>query len=204
MKNLESGLQCYMRPDQLEALAAQRVGIIGAGGLGSNVALMLVRSGVRQLTIADHDRVEPSNLNRQMFWPEDIGMFKVVMLGRLLRRLEPKLDISLQIGEVKEGNARDFFGSCSVIVEAVDKPETKAMLCRVFKKSAALLVTASGIAGNGGLPMEVRRLADNLVCVGDFSTDVDEKHPPMAPRVTMAAALQAEVVIDYLLKDNKF
>ncbi|SHN48689.1 sulfur carrier protein ThiS adenylyltransferase ThiF [Desulfovibrio litoralis] len=199
MNDLNSGLKQYLTDAQLAKLASVRVGIIGAGGLGSNVAHMLVRCGVKKITIADFDRIEASNLNRQLFWPDDIGMFKVVMLGRLLRRLDSKLDLSLHISEVKEGNIREVFSDCSIIVEAVDNPKTKAMICRVFKKHVDLLVTASGISGIGGKPLGVKKISDNLICVGDFTTEVSQQNPPFMPRVMMAAALQTEAVFEYLL-----
>jgi molybdopterin/thiamine biosynthesis adenylyltransferase len=59
---------------------------IGAGGLMSNIAPTLVRKGIGQLTILDHDEVEVSNLNRQRFYKSDIGQNKAIALVRNLQR----------------------------------------------------------------------------------------------------------------------
>ncbi len=56
------------------------IGIVGVGGIGSNVAVNLVQSGVRRLKIIDFDRVEPSNLNRQFYFSDQIGRLKAILL----------------------------------------------------------------------------------------------------------------------------
>ena len=81
---LHNGLARYLSPDQLEALRAARVGIAGAGGLGSNAALMLARSGVGNLVLVDDDVVDASNLTRQQYWPRHVGRPKVEALAELL------------------------------------------------------------------------------------------------------------------------
>jgi len=88
---LSDGLARYLEHDHLERMAAARVGIAGAGGLGSNCAAMLVRSGLRRLVVADRDVVEPSNLNRQQYQPFHLGKSKVDALAESLRILEPRL-----------------------------------------------------------------------------------------------------------------
>ena len=70
---LRRGLARYLAPEQLARLQSVRVGIAGAGGLGSNAALMLARSGVERFLLIDDDVVDASNLNRQQFWPRHVG-----------------------------------------------------------------------------------------------------------------------------------
>ena len=65
------------------------VGIAGVGGLGSAVAVSLARIGVGKLIIADFDVVEPSNLNRQQYFVDQLGYFKVDALTENLRRINP-------------------------------------------------------------------------------------------------------------------
>ena len=60
-------------------------------------------------------------------------------------------------------------------------------------------MAASGLAGWGGPPMRARRVGANLILVGDEADDVSDQAPPMAPRVTQAAALQADTVLEYVL-----
>ena len=68
----------YLTPEERAVLESVRVGIAGAGGLGSNCAMHIVRAGVTHLTVVDFDVVNESNLNRQFFFRDQIGMKKVV------------------------------------------------------------------------------------------------------------------------------
>lgn len=203
MTALRDGLTRYLTPAQLDCLARCRVGLVGAGGLGSNVAVMLVRSGLRQLVVADPDRVEPSNLNRQDYTPADLGQLKVEALGRRLLALEPDLDLTGRPILVDQDNFTTIFKNCSVIIEAVDQAATKAMIYEQARQAGQFLVTASGLAGLTGPPLQKRRLGPMVVAVGDFTTGQDERNPPLAPRVIMAAALQAEAVLEHILIDHR-
>lgn len=200
MTNLASGLTRYFSAEQLARLKSASVGIVGAGGLGSNVAVMLVRSGIKNLTIADHDVVDASNLNRQAYLPTDVGTPKVLALSRHLRMLEPEVNVAALQTDVTRENARELFAACPVVVEAVDGPAAKAMLYEVFAVSKEFYVTASGMCGFGNdTPMRTRRPRANVACVGDFTTGFDAEHPPLAPRVMQAAAMQADAVLAHIL-----
>lgn len=198
---LTAGLARYFSASQLSKLHNASVGIIGAGGLGSNVAFMLVRSGVRHLALIDHDRVDASNLNRQAFVPEDIGSPKVAALARHLLHLEPNLTLTIHQLLVTPENAATLLHDYPIVVEAVDNAQTKAMLYETFAPSKKLYVTASGMGGFGQweTPMTIRRLRHNVIAVGDFTTTADATNPPLAPRVMQAAAMQADAVLTHIL-----
>ncbi len=199
MSVLSAGLARYLSAEQRRRLADARVGIAGAGGLGSNVAFMLARSGVRRLTLVDQDVVDASNLNRQAFFPEDVGQPKVEALARHLLRLEPELELRLFHETLAPDNAAFRFAPCPIVVEALDGADAKAMLCAALVPAGHFFVCASGLAGWGGPAMSVKRLAKNAVAVGDFVSAVSAEAPPMAPRVIQAAAMQADVVLEYIL-----
>lgn len=199
---LNQGLERYLGPEAIKKLAGARVGIAGAGGLGSNCAMLLVRSGVKRLTIVDFDIVEPSNLNRQYYLPEDAGRPKVSALGEQLLRISPDLDLTLINERLSPENIPQFFANADVVVEALDKAEYKAALIGALAESAAFIVSASGMGGIGGPDMRKKRLGGRLVCVGDFTSEVNGQSPPLAPRVMQAAALEAEAVLEFLLRDE--
>lgn len=183
-------------------LAQTRVGVIGAGGLGSNIALMLVRSGVRALTIADFDRVEPSNLNRQMYFPDQLGRMKVQAISETLLRLEPGLDLRLVSERVTEANLAPLFGDVDVLIEAVDSAEGKAMLVRTASTQLpdTPFVWASGLAGCGSAnDIVTQRIGETVWVVGDLEADVRDGLPLLSSRVMVAAAHEAQIAIRILL-----
>ena len=199
MNALAEGLRRYLSAPSLARLGSARVGIAGAGGLGSNVAMLLVRSGIQNLVVVDHDRVDASNLNRQCYWPEDVGSFKVEALHRRLLTLEPSLICSTRAETVTPATACAIFAGCDAVVEALDEAESKASLCQALLAQTFFVVGASGIGGYGLPPLTVRRVGASFVCVGDFQSAVGDSLPPLAPRVMQAAALQADAVITHLL-----
>ena len=200
MSALAEGLARYLHPAQLELLRSTHVGIAGAGGLGSNVAFMLVRSGIRHVTIVDFDVVEAANLNRQAYVPSDVGEPKVSALARHLRNLEPAAEIAAVQAKLTPDNTALHFASCAVVVEALDGASEKAMCYAALRHSGCYYVGASGLGGWGGPPMRIQKIGAFGVCVGDFTCAADADNPPLAPRVMQAAALQADAVLAYILR----
>lgn len=199
---LAGGLAAYLPAAALARLGRARVGIAGAGGLGSNVAALLTRCGLKHFIVVDGDTVAPSNLNRQFFWPEDVGRPKVLALRDRLLELEPGLDFEARQEWLTADTVCGLFAGCDLVVEAVDEAGLKARLTQALLEGGFFVVAASGIGGCGLAPLAVKRLGANLICVGDFATAVTENTPPLAPRVMQAAALQADVVLARLLASD--
>ena len=194
---LLEGLSRYLGEEELARLAAPRIGFAGCGGIGSNAALMLARSGVRRFLLVDHDTVDASNLNRQQFMPRDVGRPKAEALRDRLLELDPELDVDARVKKLTEQNADRYVPLADIWVEAFDAPECKRFLVERVMMAGKRVVSASGLGGWGGPPMRRRELG-LLTLVGDFTTDVAD-HAPCAPRVSEAAALMADTVFGWIL-----
>ena len=189
----------YLTPEERAVLESARVGIAGAGGLGSNCAMHLVRAGIQHLTVVDFDVVNESNLNRQFFFRDQLGQKKVAALKENLLRIDPDADIRAVDMRLDASSAREVFADCDIVVEAFDVVDAKVMLVSSFASSGKKLVTASGLAGWGrSNEMRVRKMG-NIVAVGDGETAVGENAAPASPRVGIAAAMQANSVVAILL-----
>ena len=189
----------YLTSEERAALESARVGIAGAGGLGSNCAMHLVRAGVKHLTIADFDVVNESNLNRQFFFRDQIGQKKVEALKANLLRIEPDADIRIVDTKLDASSTKELFADCTIVVEAFDVVEAKAMILAALAGSGKKLVTASGLAGWGrSNAMRVRKMG-NIVAIGDGETSVGAGVAPASPRVGIAAAMEANAVVSLLL-----
>jgi sulfur carrier protein ThiS adenylyltransferase len=190
-----------------KALSSKTVGIAGCGGLGSNCAVALARVGVGNLIIADFDVVVESNLNRQYFFHDQIGMKKVDALKNNLHRINPQLHI-VPIDEKLTAQSIAFnFAQCDVLVEAFDKAEMKKTImeaANIYFPNIPL-VCAMGLAGYGNTnDLRVHQFGETLFVCGDLESEVSDENPPIAPRVGIASNMQADVVISILLnKQNK-
>lgn len=191
----------YFTPQQLSALQKVKIGIAGAGGIGSNCAVMLVRIGFSHFTIADFDRVAASNLNRQAYHTAHIGREKVQCLSEVCNTINPDVAISTFNLRIDATNVHTVFDECGVVVEAFDDAASKALLFGEYLHSDKLLVGVSGIAGFGDSDrITVRNVRDNCCIVGDNVSAVGDTLKPHAPRVTVAAAKMADIVLDWVLK----
>jgi sulfur carrier protein ThiS adenylyltransferase len=189
-------------PAVLAVLRRSSVGIAGAGGLGSNVAVALARAGVGRLVIADFDRVEPSNLNRQQYFVDQVGERKVVALRENLLAINPYSLYEIHDLRITRRNAARIFARVDILVEAFDKAEAKEMLIEasLAKFPGRPVVAASGLAGYGcNRKIHARRLGNLYVC-GDESSQCRKGISPMAPRVALVAAMQANQVVELLMK----
>lgn len=200
MNPFQRGLGRYLDSGWAGFAASVTVGVIGAGGLGSNCAPHLVRSGFSTLILADPDRVEDSNLNRQSFSLDQIGRPKVQALRDNLLAVNPDAAITIHETRVDESNILTLFGSCQAVVEAVDDPRAKKRLVETMAATGVFVVGASGLGGTGRTSrMAARALGPNLVIVGDLTTPCDAATPPLSPGVGMAAAMQADVILHHFL-----
>jgi sulfur carrier protein ThiS adenylyltransferase len=198
-----SAPEAHIPEQELRAkLAASSVAVIGCGGLGSNAAAMLLRSGVRTLKLIDFDVVEESNLNRQFYFRDQLGRRKTEALAETLLRIDPGARLTLVTERMTEANLIAFVRDADVIIEAVDRAETKAMIVNLCmcELPGTPLVTASGLAGFGSAnDIATERPCDELYLVGDLTSDVSAGLPLFASRVMVAAAHEAHAAIRRLL-----
>ena len=180
-----------------------RVGIAGAGGLGSNCAVALARSGVGTLVLSDFDIIEEQNLNRQYYFTDQIGMMKTDALKENIERINPDVNVIPYQKRLDNKNIPEIFSGCNVIVEAFDRSDMKEMLIETvqMKMSGPPIVVGSGMAGWGDSEtIRCRKIDDTLYVCGDESSEASSNLPPMAPRVGIVANMQANVVIEILMK----
>lgn len=186
-----------------ERLKKAHVGIAGLGGLGSNTACALARNGIGKLTIADFDRVELSNINRQLYTLADIGKPKTQALTSILGGINPFCRIESHNVKITEENCADIFKDCDIICEAFDRPDQKAMLVNTLleKFPEKYIVSGSGMAGWGRAnEITTRRITDRFFICGDGVTDVADGEGLTAARVIICAGHQASKIIEIILK----
>ena len=104
-----------------------KIGIAGVGGIGSNVAMHLVRSGITNLKFGDFDTIEHSNLNRQFYFRNQIGNPKALCLRNNLKLIDETGNYD-SYNKIHKENIKDFFKDCDIIVDGFDKKEYKSIL----------------------------------------------------------------------------
>lgn len=192
-----------MRLAQIKArLKNYNVGIAGCGGLGSNCAVALARTGIGGLILVDYDTVERSNLNRQYYFLNQLGMKKVEALKENIESIDPIVKVKTIFTILTPSNCAEIFRDSDLVVEALDKAEEKAWLIQTLmeKYSGMQVVSGSGIAGYGSNNKIKTRRYGNLWVCGDGETEVSDEDPPLAPKVSIVAGMEANQAVEILLK----
>ena len=187
-------------PQIYEKLKRAKVAIAGLGGLGSHIAVMLARSGVGHLHLVDFDRVDLSNLNRQVYGLNELGELKTEALKEILLEINPYINVSFENAKVNNDNVKLLFDGFNLVCEAFDNPKAKAMLVseRLSRDSET-----SGMAGYGDANeiKTVKKMSRLYVC-GDGKSDAFEGIGLMAPRVMICAGHQANIIIRLILGEE--
>ena len=191
-------------PEEMRTkLSNARVAVAGLGGLGSNIAVMLARSGVGELLLVDFDTVDVTNLNRQMYLIPQLGKPKAEALPEILYQINPYLTYRSVCIKVTPDNVKELFSEYPIVCEAFDKPDQKAMLVRelLMQCPKTIVVSGNGMAGYADAN-EIRtcQVMKRLYVCGDQSTDVGNGIGLIAPRVAVCAAHEANKVLQLIMQ----
>ena len=181
--------------------ASATVAICGLGGLGSNIAVALARAGVGKLILIDFDKVDITNLHRQQYKANQIGINKTVALEDNLREIAPYLTVEPHCVRITEDNAEQLLENADIICEAFDDAQCKAMLTNLVleKLPSKYIVVSSGMAGMGcANTIKTRRISKKLYICGDEVSDVKVEGSLISSRVMICAAHQAHTTLRIL------
>ncbi|MBE0661664.1 MAG: sulfur carrier protein ThiS adenylyltransferase ThiF [Bacteroidales bacterium] len=184
-----------------DTLKTKTVGIAGCGGLGSNCAMALARVGIGRLIVADFDVVSNSNLNRQYFFNDQIGMLKVYALKENLLRVNADVKVNAFDLRLCSNDILEVFSDCDVIIEAFDLAKMKQMIIEtvLMFMPDKYIISGMGLAGWGDNNLLKTAFHDKLIVCGDGEIEISETLPPLAPRVGIVAHMQANMALELLL-----
>ena len=188
--------------DELERFKNSRVLILGIGGLGSNIAVSLARSGVGYMKLVDFDIVELSNLNRQYYTMKHIGMRKTDALKSLINEINPYIKIDVENIKVDEDNIGNIIKDFDIVCEAFDDAEMKSMLANKILEDYPnkYLIMGSGMAGIGDSnEIKTRNKMKRIYICGDETSDFKEVDGMMSPRVNICAGHQANLILRIIM-----
>jgi adenylyltransferase/sulfurtransferase len=123
---------------------SSRVLVIGAGGLGCPLLLYLANSGIQNIGIVDHDKVELSNLNRQiLFTVSDVGKFKSLQAKKVIKKINRKIKITIFKDRLNENNIKKICNKFDIICDGTDNFETRYLINDYCLKYKKILISAA-------------------------------------------------------------
>ena len=125
-------------------ISSTKILIVGMGGLGCPVALYLSNLGIKNIGIADHDKVSMSNLNRQiLFNTKDIGKLKVIQAKKFLKKVNKTLKINIYKLKIVKKNVQNILNNYDIICDCSDNFTTRYLLNDFCLKNKKILISAA-------------------------------------------------------------
>ena len=128
-----------------------KVLVIGAGGLGCPLILYLANSGVGNIGIVDDDKVDLTNLNRQiLFTNDDLGKFKVVQAKKVIKKINKDIKVTIFKKKITKNNIANTIKKFDIICDGTDNFETRLLINDFCLKKKKILISAavSGFDGH--------------------------------------------------------
>ncbi len=177
--------------------------VAGAGGLGSPASIYLAVAGVGKIIICDFDKVEGTNLNRQILHtPSRIGMSKVQSAKQTLSEINPEIEIEAVEEKITEVNAFKLIGDAEIILDCMDNFETRYILNKVAIKKRIPMVFGSIHAMQGMLTFIHYPETPCLQCIYPEAPP-KETFPVVGTTPGVIGALQALEALKYLVGIGK-
>ena len=121
-----------------------KVLVVGVGGLGCPLALYLANTGIGILGLIDNDKVDISNLNRQiLFKTDDIGKYKVVQAKKFLNKINNKIKIKIYKDSLTKKNIKKILNKYDIICDCSDNFATRYLINNFCFKSKKILISAA-------------------------------------------------------------
>ena len=181
-----------------EKISSTTVAVCGLGGLGSNIAIALARVGIEKLILIDFDKVDITNLHRQQYKANQIGISKAEALKYNLKEINPYLEAQIHTVRLDENNAKDILSNADIICEAFDNAEAKANIVNfvLSEMPEKYIVAASGMSGlDSANLVKTRKVSKRFYLCGDEVSDVKDGIGLVSSRVMLCAAHQAHTVL---------
>jgi len=172
--------------------------IAGAGGLGSSALLYLAAAGIGSMRIIDSDKVELSNLNRQLLHgTPDIGREKTVSAGEKLRALNPSVKIEIVHDRINVDNIDNLLVGCDGVLDATDNLETRYILNKAAVK-ARMPLFHGAVSGFEGRALTVLPHKSACLMCLYHGAALSEKPPVIGATPGVIGCIQATEVIKYI------
>ena len=196
--------------NSIELLLESRILIVGAGGLGCPAALYLATAGVKNIRWVDPDKVDISNLPRQILFSEnDLDVPKVIAGKRMLKKIVPTVDVDALEEKADDTNLSKLISGCNIVLDCTDRFKTRHLINKHCVKNKIPLVIGSAVGWSGQL-MVVNSAEQNTACYAcvfeenpEFKDDSCGAFGIFSPLVGTVGLLQAGEAIKTLLKINQ-
>ena len=217
MKKIDQQLEIFSRQlilkdfneKNFKKIQSKHIVIIGLGGIGCPLAQYLVSSGIRKITMIDHDKVSLSNLNRQiLFSTNDLGRLKTKVAYERLKNINPKSKIEIISKKITKNNINNMLNKNTIIVDATDNWKTMNIINNFCVKNFIPLLSTS-VVGYDGQIILLKNNKKHHLCLNCIFPGKNE--PELARCETvgvlgiaagLVGIISAQMIINYIINYN--
>ena len=167
MENQFQRTEILIGKENLEKLKQCRVAIFGIGGVGSYVAEGLVRAGVYKFILIDNDKIDITNINRQIHATyKTIGKYKVEEMKKRMQEINPNAEIKIIKEFVTENNIEEILNEkIDYIIDAIDTVKSKLEIIKKAKQKNIPIISSMGTANKlDPTKLEITDIYKTSVC----------------------------------------
>ncbi len=154
-KHFDDRTKLLIGEENVEILHTKKVAVCGNGGVGSIIPIALLRSGIYKFILVDFDKVDASNLNRQIaFSTNDLGKCKVDSLNSYMNNLRKEAETVSVFSKIDENFNFKIFNECDYVFDCIDDIRAKVLLIKYCKENNIKIISSLGM-GNRLDPTKV-------------------------------------------------
>lgn len=173
-------------------LKSSKIVIAGVGGLGCPAALYLTAAGVGEIKLIDNEKVELSNLNRQILhWESDIGKFKVKSAEEKLKKINSEVNVTVETSSITEENAFELIKGFNLVIDALDNFEARFYLNKACVENNIPLIHGAIEGFEGRFTTIIPKTSPCLACIYGKIPFYKGKFPVVGVTPAVIAALQS-------------
>ena len=217
MKKIDQQLEIFSRQLMLKdfneknfkKIQSKHIIIIGLGGIGCPLAQYLVSSGIRKITMIDHDKVSLSNLNRQiLFSTNDLGRLKTKVAYERLKNINPKSKIEIIAKKITKKNINNILNKNTIVVDTTDNWKAMNIINNFCVKNFIPLLSTS-VVGYDGQIILLKNNKKHHLCLNCIFPSKNE--PELARCETvgvlgiaagLVGIISAQMIINYIINFN--
>ena len=185
-------------------LKAAKVAVAGVGGLGCPASIYLAAAGIGKIVLADNERFELSDLNRQILgWQKDIGRFKAEVAKEKIEALNSQIEVEAVVAEITKDNVRNVIGDVDVVVDGQDNWKTRFIINEYCVTHNVRFIHAGVSALHGQMTTIVPGEGPCLRCVFPKDLPEVEKIPVLGATPAFFAALQVMETVKLITRMGK-
>lgn len=198
MSNLYKHEEIYRGKEVMDILGTKHLTVCGAGAIGSNLVDSLARQGFKSFRVIDYDRVDPHNINNQIYSKQHVGKLKSDSLSDIIYEVNDG-EVESITKKLDSDNIKKYIKDTDLVIDAFDNIPSRMLIKDFCNKNNIACVHTGVLIDFGEVVWN-----ESYKITSEQSNDLDPCDYPLARNIVMGVVILAsEIIINYFVDNNK-